>query len=93
MEVLEMKKIIGKVVVFLLAVNAIIILLITPSEKANIGECNEFACKVNNFRLFASIDLYEKNEKIGTIKGNINYRTTKNGWKGRKRNCKYIIQL
>ena len=66
-----MKKIIGKVVVFLLAVNAIIILLITPSEKANIGECNEFACKVNNFRLFASIDLYEKKEKIGTIKGNI----------------------
>ena len=35
-----MKKIIGKVVVFLLAVNAIIILLITPSEKANIGECD-----------------------------------------------------
>lgn len=53
MEVLEMKKIIGKVVVFLLAVNEIIILLITPSAKANIGECNEFACKVNNFRLFA----------------------------------------
>ena len=91
-----MKKIIGKVVVFLLAVNAIIILLITPSEKANIGECNEFACKVNNFRLFASIDLYEKNEKIGTIKGNIFNNIIiepKNGWKGRKRNCKYSIQL